>query len=177
MASEYSYSGSQKSRQSFEQLYGRYSRMLLAHCTKILCDDIEAEDALQETFIRVNRSLPMFVQKNGYRGWLLRIATNICINKLRAEKGKPVVLTEDVDWIADEIEDTVRVLAARQTLKKIMDLLNEREVIFVIKHFIIGIDQAELAQEYGITWRAVAKRLRRIRDRINHLCLENNQSI
>jgi RNA polymerase sigma-70 factor, ECF subfamily len=68
--------------QAFQQLIEPYRRELLVHCYRMLgtCDD--AEDLVQETFLRAWRALDTFVRPLYFRAWLYKIATNACLNEI-----------------------------------------------------------------------------------------------
>ena len=70
--------------QAFRDLTDPYRRELLAHCYRLLGSLTEAEDMLQETLLAAWRGLAGFEGRSSLRSWLYRIATNICLNAVRA---------------------------------------------------------------------------------------------
>ena len=70
--------------QAFRNLTDPYRRELLAHCYRLLGSLTEAEDMLQETLLAAWRGLAGFEGRSSLRSWLFRIATNICLNAVRA---------------------------------------------------------------------------------------------
>jgi RNA polymerase sigma-70 factor, ECF subfamily len=75
---------------AFDALADSYRRDLQLHCYRILGSFHDAEDAVQETLLAAWRSISSFEGRSSLRTWLLRIATNRCLNMLRAgRKEKP----------------------------------------------------------------------------------------
>src|SRR5579864_8660720 len=75
--------------QAFGQLVEPYQRELQVHCYRILGSAQDAEDALQETLLAAWRGLHGFEERASLRTWLYRIATNRCLNMLRAGSRRP----------------------------------------------------------------------------------------
>jgi len=65
---------------ALEQLLALHKRSLYALCRGILGHADDAEDAVQETFLRALRGLPRFREDASFRTWLFRIAVNLCLD-------------------------------------------------------------------------------------------------
>lgn len=74
---------------TFEELSQRHRRELHVHCYRMLASYDEAEDAVQETFLRAWRGRHSFGGPGQYRAWLYRIATNVCLDMLRSRRSVP----------------------------------------------------------------------------------------
>jgi RNA polymerase sigma-70 factor (TIGR02960 family) len=82
---------------AFRELTDPYRRELQLHCYRILGSMHDAEDLVQETLLAAWRSLKAFEGRASVRAWLYRIATNRCLNALRARSRRPRELPAMVD--------------------------------------------------------------------------------
>src|SRR6202041_499542 len=111
--------------QAFQELTDPYRGELQLHCYRILGSLADAEDVMQETLLAAWRGLPQYQGRASSRAWLYRIATNRCLNALRASgrrprpqpgpppftppeptrRGEPVWLEPYPDTLLDELPD------------------------------------------------------------------------
>ncbi len=71
---------------AYEDIVLMYQERVYFVCYKILYNAQEAEDAAQEAFLRAYMNLEKFDQSRKFSTWIFRIATNLCIDKLRKKK-------------------------------------------------------------------------------------------
>lgn len=75
---------------AFEKLVTRYQNKIMGYVGRMVNGDREeAEDITQETFIKAYRSLDSFRGQSSFSTWLYKIATNLCIDKVRTKKRRP----------------------------------------------------------------------------------------
>ncbi len=106
--------------QEFSGLAERHRRELHVHCYRMLGSFDDAEDAVQETYLRAWRRRETFEGRSTFRAWLYRIATNACLDALAKKRPEPAAGGE-VRWLQpypDQLLDDPEVLAsARETIE------------------------------------------------------------
>jgi RNA polymerase sigma-70 factor (TIGR02960 family) len=90
--------------EAFRELTEPHRRELRLHCYRILGSTQDAEDAVQETLLAAWRNLDTFEGRASVRSWLYRIATNRCLDALRARSRRP----REVQAMHDSPEPTRR---------------------------------------------------------------------
>jgi RNA polymerase sigma-70 factor (ECF subfamily) len=98
-----------------------YRRELTAHCYRMLGSPFEAEDAVQETFLRAWRSFERFEGRAALRSWLYRIATNVCLDMLngRERRARPM----DLGPAREPVESNLHVLPEATWIQPAPDAL------------------------------------------------------
>ena len=86
---------------AFSDLTERHRRELHVHCYRMLASFDEAEDAVQETFLRAWRSRDSFDGSSLFRAWLYRIATNVCLDMIRRSSRRLTTMQSfaEVPWL------------------------------------------------------------------------------
>jgi len=140
-------------------LYETYSDSVRAHCRTILGDVVAAEDATQETFLRVYRNLDQLEETRHVRAWIHRIAFNYCLNEIRNHDLRRSRLGT-IEMTRSELDDSA---SAREELRDLLRLLPEPLRILVRLYYLDGLDQGEIAEELGVSRRTIVNRFTELR--------------
>ena len=150
----------------FTVLFERHQRSVWSVCYRFTGDAADAEDLLQEVFIKAYRSLFTFQGRSSFRTWLYQIALNTCRNELRRRRRRPAQIVAHIDDLklvdhasrAMEHEYEERENIAETLLKLHTD---EREIL-VLKD-IKKLSYANIAGMLGIHLSAAKMRVQRAR--------------
>jgi len=143
-------------------LYRRYGPYIYARCARLLDDRAAAEDATQETFMRVHRHLQKAPDPNEALAWIYRIATNYCLNEIRNRKLRPQAAPggpDGLDGLEHTGESLETVLANRDAVARLVRRSSEKLRAPAWLHYVDGFDQGEVARVLGISRRSVVNRL------------------
>lgn len=167
-------------RAEFSRLVDTYSGHIFRLGLKMLKNPQDAEDILQETFIKAFKALPNFEGRSKISTWLFRIATNEALMFLRRKKPdsisveQPVENDEDqtplqiVDWCCLPEGELMSAEALTFLEKSTGELPESLRVVFLLRD-IEGLSTRETANVLGLTETAVKTRLSRARLRLREL--------
>lgn len=134
---------------------------MFAVCIQFSKDRMEAEDNLQEGFIKVFRSLGQYAGKGSFEGWMKRIFINTALEKFR--KNRPMQLVEEFPDIEDtDINDDV--LIPEEVLIEFVDQLPEKYKMVFNLYVTEEMSHKEIADLAGITEGTSKSNLSRARE-------------
>jgi RNA polymerase sigma-70 factor, ECF subfamily len=160
----------------FARLVDLYSNQIYRLAIKILGDPHDAEDVLQETFIKAYRSLPSFEGRSSISTWLYRIAANEALMVVRRRKPEINMLSSDGDSDEDEVSPPAQIVdwcclpenellssEAKIFLDQAVEKLSTNlRMVFILRD-IQGLSIRETADVLKISEMAVKTRLLRAR--------------
>jgi len=95
-------------RQAQRQLYEHFSGKMFAVCLRYANSRHDAEDVLQEGFVKVYRDLHQFRGEGSFEGWMRRVIVNVALQNLRKQKGGlQFTELENVDYKLSDTDDSV----------------------------------------------------------------------
>jgi RNA polymerase sigma-70 factor (ECF subfamily) len=150
--------------QAYRGLVDRHLPTVLAIARRMLRDDAEAEDVAQETLLRLWRNAAgLELGPNGVRPWLRRVASNLCIDRVRARRN-----TTLVDSVPEQAEPAgqFRQLAERELGVRVdaaLKALPERQRLALTLFHYEGMSQIEVGEVMSISDEAVESLLARAR--------------
>jgi RNA polymerase sigma-70 factor (ECF subfamily) len=170
-------------KRSCEQLVRQYSGMMLAVARRLLRNEDDARDAVQDAFLNAFRALPGFRGEARLATWLRRIVINAALMKLRAAKRRSEV---NIDCLLAQFDEQGQhARPARSLLLSTQALFPSQETrvhvracverlpaayrtVLILRH-IEDLDTAKVAEILGITANAVMLRLHRARQAMRTL--------
>jgi RNA polymerase sigma-70 factor (ECF subfamily) len=165
-------------KKAFELLVIKYQRKLLRLVSRLVRDQAEAEDAVQEAFIKAYRAIPQFRGDSAFYTWLYRIGINTAKNYLVTQGRRAPTSTESNAEEAETFDDGEQLrdintpesmLATKQiaaTVNTAMDALPEELRVAITLREIEGLSYDEIAEAMGCPIGTVRSRIFRAREAV-----------
>lgn len=172
---------------AFEKLIEAYQKKVFNIAFRILGNYDDANDAAQEVFIRVYRSLNSFKEQSTFSTWIYRITTNVCLDELRKRKNnKLVYIDEEIKNEDGEMKRQIEsdepspdIIAEKNELKRqineaINDLTDEHKLVIVLRD-IQGFSYSEIADITKIPEGTVKSRINRARQSLREIIVNKKE--
>ena len=170
----------QGDKDAFRWVVQTHQRMIFSLALKMLCDEEEAKDMVQETFIRVWQSIRSFDSQKTFSTWVYTIASRLCIDRLKRAR-KVVALPEDELVLRRFASDGDEQLSLENKewvsiVKTLAESLSDKQRLVFTLCQLEGLPSAEVEQITGLDARQVKSNLyvarQTIRKRLNDLGYE-----
>jgi RNA polymerase sigma-70 factor (ECF subfamily) len=129
-----------KDQKAFEKLVVHYQSYAFSLAFKLVCDEEEAKDIVQESFIRVWKNLGKFKLETKFTTWLYKIVFNLSLDKLKANKRRKGIISESehtilFEKIGGEHPETEMVNKDLAEIIKSLaeDLTPKQRVVFILR--------------------------------------------
>jgi RNA polymerase sigma-70 factor (ECF subfamily) len=168
----------QGDKDAFRALVNHYSKKLMGVCIRYLKDKDQAKDALQETFIRIFKSIKNFNEDGNFEGWIRRIAIN---ESLKIIQKNVIFLDADSSLVDNQLlvlPSVSQKLNENDILNEINKLPEHYRVIFNL-YEIEGYSHKEIASLLGIKESSSRTKLMRAKTQLKDffLILDENEKI
>lgn len=157
---------------AFERLYSRHAIAIRMLCLRHLHSDASADDVVQETFLRLVRGADRVGRGFNVRAWLHRVAANLCIDLLRAQRRSPgidddgtVMRTLPTRERSDQPEPAYEMTWLRETVTRVAEAMPPRQRAALVLRELEGLSYNAIAEELQLSPGAVETLLFRARRR------------
>jgi RNA polymerase sigma-70 factor, ECF subfamily len=157
--------------EAFHELVVRYQHRLFSICVRVLGSPADAEDAVQETLVRLARNAASFRGESQLSTWLYRVARNVCTDHVRYAARRPATPVEDVDALpeAGVADDLVAAHDTARTIEGALAQLDQRSRTLLLLVGVDGLSYAEAAEVVGVAVGTAKSRVSRARAQLGRL--------
>ena len=164
----------QNDAQAWRVLIGQHGSSVYRLAVRMLQKGWEADDATQETFLRVHRSINTFDPTRPLRPWILRIAYNVCLRRLgKAKKdmqaNDPTELNRFENKHESDPEKVVSQAEQGELIVAALDKIAAQDRALLIMHYREELSLAEVAQATGISVNTIKTRMHRARNLLRRI--------
>ena len=158
-------------RRAQEEIYKLYAKPLYNVAFRVLNSRVEAEDVLQESFVKVFQNMDTYRGEATFGAWMKRIVVNTSLNKVKKKK---VAFVEVKDEIAseEEYEEDEEPFTIEQVREAVSRLPDGFRVVFSLYMF-EDRSHKEIAEELGITRSTSKSQLNRAKKKIQQYLMES----
>lgn len=151
-------------KERFDEVYRRLAPAIHARCRRLV-GVAGADDACQESFVKLYKNLDRLPTDRDVLRWLYRVSANVCISQLRKRRtaGAPTFEPRDTGPSPEEL------FRDQQLVEILCHKLPARLVEPALLHYCDGIDQTRVGEMLGLSRRTVIKRLNDFRERAQQL--------
>ena len=147
-------------RRALDQLLRRHTDRLHAVCRRVMGNDPDAADALQEAMIAIVRGLARFDGRSAFSTWAYRVATNACLDELRRRRRRPEPVEDEVLDVGAGADPLDRIGDRAEIDAALARLAPEFRVAVVLRD-LVGLDYAEIGDILGAPPGTVKSRIAR----------------
>ena len=149
----------QGDQKAFTELYRTAGKAIYAYALSILKNPADAEDVLQDTFLKIRSAAPLYKPMGKPMAWMMTITRNLCLMKLRQQKNLSFFPLETLNEPSelDQITD----FEDRLVLRTALQILSDVECQIIVLHAVTGWKHREIARQLGLPVSTVLSKYRR----------------
>jgi RNA polymerase sigma factor (sigma-70 family) len=143
--------------------YEKYGHLVLRRCRIILRNQAQAEDALQDVYLRLMKYGDAFANTDAPVRWLYRVAERVCFDTLRRNKKQPTPI-EDETMLLLTSADCSKTFSDREVIIRFFRRFDEKTRTVALLYFVDGLAQDAIARETGWSRQTVNKKIGQLRE-------------
>ena len=169
----------QGSTKSQFELYKLYYKAMFNTSLRLVNDSMEAEDVMQEAFLKAFKNIHTYKEEVSFGAWLKRIVVNQSLDVLKKRKldteqidDRQITIADNND--SDELDDVAQKVAE---VKQYISQLSENYRVLITLHLIEGFDHEEISEILGITNAAARTGYSRARKKLQEMITSKNVDV
>ena len=159
------------SRKAQFELYSKYSKAMFNLCVRMLKNELDAEDILQNTFVDVFTKMNSFAYQSSIGAWIKRITINNCINFIKSKKIEFVEIDQK-QYAQVDVEEPQTEGLSVEIVQKAMNYLSDGYRIVFSLYAIEGYDHEEISEILGISESTSKSKYSRAKQRLREIFKE-----
>ncbi len=134
-----------------KMLFDRFSGKMMSVCLRYGSSQEEAEDILQDGFVKIFSKLGSYKGDGSFEGWIRRTMINTALDHIRRSKNKPVDLDlSEAEYLTGEDEKVLSQMRTEEVMKLIQQMPPGYRAVFNL-FAVEGYSHQEIAEELGVT--------------------------
>ncbi len=150
-------------RHAQETMYKMFSSKMYAVCLRYAKNEAEAQDILQDGFIKVFKNINKFKNKGSFEGWMRRMMINISLERIRRERRMHVVDNLNSYTTQTESNSAIEELSAQELIQIIQSLPSQYKAVFNM-YVIDNMNHKEIGKALNISENTSKSNLHRARN-------------
>ncbi len=158
----------------FDVLYKRYSGKIFGKCISLLKDEEDAEDSVQEIFMKILLNMAKFSGKSRFSTWIYSITYNYCIDRIRRKKKDPSLLVEDLSNhdVPEDVNDVFLLEMEIGRLKVVLDEIPTKDRSILLMKYQDEMSIKEIGQLLDKSESAIKMKIKRAKQKFKKVYTE-----
>lgn len=162
-------------RRAQGELYGLYAKAMYNICRRLMGNEDEAKDVLQDAFVDAFLKIHTLENENLFSAWIKRIVVNKCLNTLRKKKLDMIQIDERTEYTEEDGDTSFQQFEAKRIMDAI-DQISEGCRTVLNLYLFEGYDHKEIGQILGVSESASKAQYSKAKAKIRNLLTDNSMS-
>lgn len=158
----------------FDILYKRYSGKIFGKCISLLKDEEDAEDSVQEIFMKILLNLAKFSGRSRFSTWIYSITYNYCIDRIRRRKKDPSYLVEDMSNhdVPEDVNDAFLLEMEIGRLKNVLEEIPVKDKSVLLMKYQDEMSIKEIGETLDKSESAIKMKIKRAKQKFKKVYKE-----